>query len=308
MLRAGTMPGVQTSGALLILLSAAAFGAMPVFGTLAYADGATVGTLLSARFLLAALVSWALLLATRAGVADLRALDRRDAALALALGACGYAGQAGGYFSALARIDASLLSLLVFTYPAIVAVAAVCLGRERLDGRRALALAFGSGGLVLVLAGAGTGALDPVGTALGIATALLYSAYVLGSERVAGRLAPRVLAALVCTGAGAMLTVAAALLGELRPGAVGIAGWGWLACLAVVSTVLAVALFLGGLRRVGPTTAAILSTVEPLVTVVLAFLVFGEVLGPLQVLGGALMLGGVLVLRARVTRPARAVA
>jgi drug/metabolite transporter (DMT)-like permease len=49
---------------------------------------------------------------------------------------------------------------------------------------------------------------------------------------------------------------------------------------------------------VGPTTASILATVEPLVTVLLAFLVFGERLGPVQILGGSLVLAAVLVLHA----------
>ena len=58
----------------------------------------------------------------------------------------------------------------------------------------------------------------------------------------------------------------------------------------------AVSLFFAGLKRVGPTTASILSTVEPVVTVGLAFVVFGELLGALQLLGGALVVGAVLVL------------
>ena len=79
---------------------------------------------------------------------------------------------------------------------------------------------------------------------------------------------------------------------------------GWLACIAVVSTVAAISLFFAGLRRVGPTTASILSTVEPLVTVLLAFLVFGETLTGVQLLGGALVLGAVLALRAvKTTQP-----
>jgi drug/metabolite transporter (DMT)-like permease len=49
---------------------------------------------------------------------------------------------------------------------------------------------------------------------------------------------------------------------------------------------------------VGPTVASILSTVEPVVTVGLAFLAFGEVLSPGQLLGGALVLGSVLLLYA----------
>jgi drug/metabolite transporter (DMT)-like permease len=289
-----------------ILLSAVAFGAMSVFGKLAYDEGATVGTLLSARFVIAAAVTWAIVLARDPSAA--RGIGRRDAGLALGLGALGYAAQAGGYFAALERIDASLLSLLLYMYPALVAVAAVALGRERLDGRRVLALAFASGGLTLVLAGAGTGALDPLGVVLGVGAALVYTVYILTSERVAGRLDPQLLSALVCTGAGATLTASAAALGELRPGDVSAAGWGWLAGLAVVSTVVAVALFFAGLRRVGPTTAAIASTAEPLVTVVLAMIVFGEVLSPVQAAGGALVLGAVLVLNVRVTRVAHATA
>jgi drug/metabolite transporter (DMT)-like permease len=291
------------SGTLLCLASAAGFGAMAVFGKLAYDDGATVGTLLAIRFLLAAALFWALV-AFGGAAQELRALGGRDVAVGLALGACGYAIQAGCYFAALERIDASLLSLLVYTFPAMVAVAAFVLGRERIDRRRVVALVVASGGLALVVAGAGAGALDPLGAALGLGAAVVYSTYILVSEGVVGRVTPRVLSALVCTGAAVSLTAGSALLGELRPGELTAAGWGWLACLALVSTVAAVSLFFAGLQRVGPTTASIISTAEPVVTVLLAFLVFGELLGPVQLLGGALVLGAVLMLASRRPRPA----
>ena len=108
----------------------------------------------------------------------------------LGLGAIAYSAQAGAYFAALARIDAGLLSLLVYTFPAIVAVAAAAVGRERAGRRTAAALALSSAGLALVVAGAGAGALDPLGTALGLTAAGVYAAYVLVSERVAQRLGP----------------------------------------------------------------------------------------------------------------------
>jgi drug/metabolite transporter (DMT)-like permease len=291
----------SSSGTLLCLASGASFGTMAIFGKLAYGDGATVGTLLSVRFALAAVLFWALLAAGGAA-REARSLRRRDLVAGLALGACGYSLQSGLFFAALQRIDASLLSLLIYTFPAIVAAAAVALGRERLDGRRLVALALALGGLVLVVAGAGTGALDPLGVGLGLAAALVYSAYILVSDGVAGRVSPRLLAALVCTGAAVTLSAGSAVLGDLRPGALTAAGWGWLACLAVVSTVASIGLFFAGLRRVGPTTASILATVEPLVTVVLAFLAFGETLGPAQLAGGSLVLTAVLVLNVRLRR------
>lgn len=295
---------MRYSGTLVCLGSGAAFGAMAIFGKLAYADGATVGTLLAVRFVLAAAVFWTLVLVGGAA-REIRALGCRDVGAALALGGCGYALQAGCYFAALERIDASLLSLLLYTFPAIVAVAAVALGRDQLDGRRLAALGLASGGLVLVVAGAGAGALDPLGVALGLGAAVVYSTYILVSDDLVGRMGPTVLSALVCTGAALPLTIGSALLGELRPGELTVAGWGWLACLALVSTVASISLFFAGLRRVGPTTASILATVEPVVTVVLAFLILGERLQVLQVAGGALVLVAVLVLSARPPRLGR---
>ena len=286
----------RSTGTLMCIGSAAGFGAMAVFGKLAYDEGTTVGTLLSARFALAAVLFWVLVFAAGAAATGLRRLPRRDLLIALGLGAFGYAAQAGCFFAALDRIDASLLSLMLYTYPSMVAVAAILLRRERANARRFTALALASGGLVLVLANAKAGTLDPVGAALALAAAMVYTTYILTSQGIAGRISPTVLSALVCTGATVTLTAGTAAIGDLEPGTVTATGWGWLLSLAVVSTVVAVSLFFAGLKRVGPTSAAILSTAEPVVTVILAFLVFGELLGPLQLLGGALVIVAVLVL------------
>ncbi len=133
---------------------------MAIFGKLAYGEGANVGMLLAVRFVLAAALFWALLAATGA-LRGLRALQRRDVLTGLALGGFGYAFQAGCYFAALERIDASLLSLVLYTFPAMVAAAAIALGRERAGARRLLALGMALGGLALVVAGAGAELMAP---------------------------------------------------------------------------------------------------------------------------------------------------
>jgi drug/metabolite transporter (DMT)-like permease len=287
---------VHVAGALFCLASAAGFGAMGIFGKVAFDEGATVGTLLATRFVLAALLLW-LFLAWSGGLARVRAMRARDVAVALALGAVGYAAQAGGYFIALERLDASLLGLLLYTFPVMVAVAAVLLGREAPSRRTAVALLVASAGLFLVLAGAGAGALDPTGTVIALVTAGIYTAYILTSEGASKRLGPLELSTLVCTGAAVTLTLGALAAGDLDPGAVSTAGFASLAAIAVLSTAAAVGLFFAGLRRVGPTAASILSTFEPVVTVVLAYLAFGETLGPAQLAGGALVLAAVLTVR-----------
>lgn len=289
---------MRTLGIVSCVASAAFFGAMGIFGKLAYEQGASVGTLLSVRFAAAAAVFW-MVLAASGRLASLRRLPRRDVLLALALGAVGYAAQAGAYFASLARLDASLLSLLLYTFPVMVALAAAALGRERLTGRVVFALGLASLGGVLVLGGAPSGALDPLGTALGLTAAVVYSAYILTSAPVSSRMDPLVLATLVATGAAFTLTVAGVLDGDLSPGAVSLGGYGWLAAIALVSTVGAITLFFAGLARVGPTTASIVSTFEPVTAIALAAMVFGESLSAVQLGGAALVLGAVFVLAAR---------
>jgi drug/metabolite transporter (DMT)-like permease len=284
-------------GVTFCVASAAAFGTMGVVGKLAYAEGASVGTLLATRFVLAAGLFW-LVLVCAGRIGELRALARRDVVLATGLGALAYGAQAGCAFAALERLDASLFSLLLYTYPVFVTVAAIALGREPASRRTAAALALASTGLVLVLAAAVAGSLDTLGMVLAIGAAGIYSAYILTSQGVAARVEPLVLSTLLCTGAATTLTLAAFAGGDLHVRSVSPAGFAWLGGLALVSTVGAIALFFAGLRRVGPTAASILSTLEPVVTVALAFVVFGESLGPVQLAGGALVLLAVLAVPA----------
>jgi uncharacterized membrane protein len=81
-------------------------------------------------------------------------------------------------------------------------------------------------------------------------------------------------------------------------------GWLWLGLASLVSTVLAVVLFFSGMSRVGPSTAAILSTLEPPVTVALVFVTFGEALGAVQLLGALAILGAAVIVNLPATRAA----
>jgi drug/metabolite transporter (DMT)-like permease len=279
----------------MIAASAVAFGALAVFGKLAFDAGVGVITLLFVRFAVAAAVLWIATLRTRGAFSG---TGRRTVLAALALGAVGYAMQAGLFFAALTRMDASLLSMVLYTYPAMVTLAAITLGRETANRRRVGALLVSSGGVALVLVGAGAEGFDWLGAAMGLGAALTYSAYILVSDHVTVGVPALPLSALVTTGAAVTFGLAGAATGTLEAGFAG-EGWLWLAAMALVSTVTPVLLFFAGLRRVGPSMAAILSTLEPPTTVVLAFAAFGESPTVVQLTGGALVLAAVLVLQHR---------
>src|SRR3954471_1669081 len=280
----------EREGLLLCLVSAAGFGAMAIFAKQAYATGLDVTTLLALRFPIAAAMLWALIALRRRPLGSPRGL------LAGGLLGLWYAAQAALFFSALERIDAGLASLLLYAYPALVTLGAFALGRERPDRRRAGALLLASAGVVLVLAGGGTGALDAAGAALALGAAGAYTVYILASDRMAATTPPVPFAASVVTGAAFAFAVAALVRGGVHVSGEGLM---WTAILASVSTVMPIVLFMAGLARVGPSTASIASTIEPPFTVALAWIVFGETLGALQLAGGALVLSAVVLLQLR---------
>ncbi len=299
----------RTAGVVLCLVSACGFGLMAIFAKQAYAAGLGVTALLTARFVMAAGVFWAIVgmrarLRRRARGATAvpghtERPGRRVVLCALGLGAVGYAAQAGLFFSALRHIDASLTSLLLYSYPALVFCGAVALGRERVTPRKALALALASAGAGLVLLGGAGHGLQATGVALALGAGATYAIYVLVADSLVGRLDAFLLGALVTTGAAATLLLAGAVSGSLTFTS---GGWAWSVAIALASTVLPVAAFMLGMARVGAATASIVSTAEPVVTVALAVALFGDALGPLQVLGGLLVLVAVVALQARGAR------
>ncbi|HVW35577.1 MAG TPA: DMT family transporter, partial [Acidimicrobiia bacterium] len=141
--------------------------------------------------------------------------------------------------------------------------------------------------------------VDPVGLALGLGAAALYGAYVLAGERVVAAVHPVLLAALVATGATVSFTAAGLVHGGLPlPRSAG--GWTEVAVIAALSTVVPMAALFFGIERVGAPTASIVSTVEPVVTVVAAGLFLGESLSPVEASGAA---GVLLAVRLLARRP-----
>ena len=289
--KAVARPDQRLVGVALVATSAACFGALAVLAKLAYADGAEPVAVLLGRFVVAGVAMLVVLRARR------QRLPRGRLLVALALlGGVVYFGQSLTFFSAASLAPAGLLSLLLYVYPAIVTVASVVLLGEPLSRVKVVALVLALAGTVLTLGE--TGAARPLGIALGLLSAVAYATYILVSSRVAPRAGPIPAATVVINAAACSYVVLALVTRPQLPSTTG----SWLAVLglALVCTVVAFVTFLAGLERVGPADASTLSTLEPAVTIVLAALLLGEAVRPVQLAGGALILAGVVLLsRAR---------
>jgi drug/metabolite transporter (DMT)-like permease len=197
----------------------------------------------------------------------------------------------------------ALTMICFYTYPGLVALGAVRFFGDQLDRTRLGALALGSVGLVLVLAPSlvaqGVTA-DPLGVAMACAASVIQAACVLGVARGFGPV-PMVFTGTVLLAFGGVCYVAIAFLtgqlGALVPASPGPSVGLYLALGIVIGAALPTLANLGGIRRVGPSQAAILMMLEVVVGTTMAILFLGERPSILQVVGGVAVLAAGVVLQ-----------
>jgi drug/metabolite transporter (DMT)-like permease len=283
-------PGVGRATAL-VAFSACCFGSIAILVTVATRAGARLSEVLAWRFLIAAV----LLAIVAGGPSVVRREARRGLPLAVLAGG-GQAAIGGLSLGALRYIPAATMIFLFYTYPAWVTVIAAMRGKEPLTGRRLLALALSLAGIAVMVGLPGTGASSAAtpGVLLALAGALLYALYIPMINHLGRELPPALTAAYATSGAGLILTVAAAISGGFahQPATV----WLTIVVLAVLCTVIAFICFLRGLAALGPVRTAIVSTVEPFWGALLGSLVLGQPLAARTLTGGVLVAAAVVIL------------
>ena len=204
------------------------------------------------------------------------------------MGAIGYVGQAYCYFTALKYASAGLVALLLYLYPLFVTLLSALVLKERITALKWVALGLAVVGAALT-AGPESGQL--LGMSLAVGAALVYSGYIIVGAGVMKEVSSLQSSLVIFASAGITFWVLALFSGA--PLAIPASSWGIIAGIVLIATLIPVATFLAGLKRVGP--SAMLSTLEPVVTVLLAAGMFGELLKPVTLLGGVMILSAVLL-------------
>ncbi|MFQ5878036.1 MAG: DMT family transporter [Acidobacteriota bacterium] len=290
-------------GFALVINSALCYSTLGVFAKIAFASQMRLGPLLATRFTLAAACLWAMVLLSPGGRAAIPRLDRRHALALLVCGIFGYAGQAAIFFSALRWISASLTVVLLYTCPAFLALIVWGTTGRRPGGARLAAIALAMGGTYLSAAPR-LGGEGAAGAALAVLAGLWYACFLLLLYRLTPGVPGLVSGALVITGAAIAFDAAVLATGDYAPPA-DAPQWMAILGLVVVSTLMSFVLFINGLKRVGPQVASILSTFEPLGTLLIAAIVLGERLTATQSAGAALVIGAAFVLATTAAGAAR---
>jgi len=282
----------------MVLGSATAFGTLGIFAKLGYASGLGTEQTLAFRFVLAAIAM--LTLAVVLGQNPLRLPRARLIAL-LGIGAFVYTAQSLTFFIALRSLPASLVVLIAYIYPSLVVLAGWLFLRRSVSSWHLVALVASFAGVAMLVGGARFHLSWAL--VLAIASPTIYTVYILVGERVMTSVPAIAASAVIMSGAAMAFCLLAALNHELAlPRNAG--GWAVGVGIALVPTMIAISLFLAGLPRVGASRAALLSTWEPVVTVLLAVVILGDRLSAGQVIGGMLVIVAVTVVQvAHLWRP-----
>ena len=273
-------------GIILIAISAASFGTLAIFGRYAYNDGMNIYTVLFLRFGVSASFMTVILLLRKEHFPHGKILVQL-----VGMGALGYVGQSFMYMTAINYASAGLVALLLYLYPFFVAILAAIFLHEKITRIKVIALILALFGTALTV-GPVSGML--IGALMAIAAALIYSIYIIVGTNVMKHVSPVQSSTVIFASAGAVYGILTLVNGAHFPAS----NSGWLAMLGIIiiSTIIPVVTFLAGLERIGPTNAAMLSTLEPIVTVLLAAWLFGDKLLPIVMLGGGLILVAVILL------------
>lgn len=281
-------------GVLLALLSATSFSTLGIFAKLIYAEGFSTSQALAWRFTGAAAFLWAWIL-----VSERRPPPLKPNLPVLVLGLLGFAPQAGLYFVTLRFLDAGITSLLLYLYPSFVVLLSAAFLRKKPTPVQLAALALSLTGCVTTFFRVGR--YPAAGVAFGVLVALTYAAYLVVGERVLAGRKPVHSTAFIMTAAATAYWSITLIGGTVRaPGE--FTSYAGLAGISIVATVIPIVTLFGAMQRIGASNTSLVSTVEPLMAVVLSALILGERFGFQQIAGGILIVAAVVLIQAAARR------
>lgn len=292
----GTPAPRPTVGIGLILASSFAFAIGPVGAGLALQGGGGALAVATLRGVVAAALMALLIPLLRQGFG----LDRRAWPWAVACGVLqGVA--VGALIGAIALVPVGVAVLVFFTHPLLLAAVAHLRGTERLGLRQFLLIGAAMLGLALVLAPEFRG-LAPAGVALAALSSVAIAAMILCIGR-AQRHATSTQINLHATAIGTLGTGLLATL--LSAWALPAGAAGWLGILAAgLGVGFGLLAFFAALRHLGPVRASVLSSLEPLISIVLASALLGQALRAEQWAGALLVVAALALFEAAGRRPA----
>jgi drug/metabolite transporter (DMT)-like permease len=276
------------------------FSAKAVLIKLAYQDSSSLDALsLMMLRMVISLPFFAAVAFWSARQSNVQRLNGRDWLLIIVLGLMGYYFASLLDFEGLRYISAGLERLILFLYPTFVVLLTAATQKRPINRRQASALLLSYAGMVLVFIESLNLTPPPhlwLGSLLVLGSAITFAFFLLGSgvmiQRIGSARFTAYSMSVACLATCIHFLVQHGSTAPEQPRSVYLLAL----IMAIFSTVLPAFLMNAGIRRIGSSTAAILSSIGPVGTLALAFVFLNEQLTLSQGLGTVLVLIGVSVI------------
>jgi drug/metabolite transporter (DMT)-like permease len=303
------MSRVNRSGVIFAVASAACFG---FSGSAAKALIGAGFTPLQAVWI--RLTGAAIALVVITAVINPRALrvPRTRIRFVLAYSLVGCAGVQAFYYGTVARLPVGMAALLEYLSPVLVLAWVRLVRQVRLPSQALTGAVLAVAGLACVVQVWHAASIDAPGLLFGTATAACAAVYFVLSQDAGDGINPLAPLTWGLAGAALVLTPLAhpwhlpwhVLAGDLAVGAHTMPAWFVVGWLILIGTIVAYATSIAALRRLTAAVGATMASLEVITSVVIAWALLGETLGPAQLIGGGLVLVGALLAQRAVIQPA----
>ena len=288
----------RTGAVLLAVGGVILFSAKAVFVKLAYRYEVDTVTLLLIRMMIALPVYLAIVLVSMRKWRKKYSFKPFYLPVIVLLGMGGYYFASYLDFTGLKYVSASLERLLLFVYPTIVVILTAIVNRRAVPEKQAIAILITYFGIFLVFfqnifIGDRTNVI--IGGMLIMSCALVYACYMVGFEKLMAKTGAMpltcytlIIASLAVLGHYSVSDQSA--LGTIRPEVLWIGG-----AMAVVSTILPAFMIAEAINRLGASHVAIIGSIGPISTILLAAIFLGERITAFQGLGAIVVISGVML-------------
>lgn len=281
----------KLNGIIYAILSAIGFGIMPIFAKVAYQNGSNTTTVLVCRFLISAIILLGYFLITKKNFR----ISKKQLIILSLIGAVGYTLTCINLFSSYNYISVGLATTLHFVYPAAVVVISYFIYREKVGLKKGIALGVSMIGVYLLVSG-DIGNISYKGAFLAIFSGIIYSGCLVGMNNEEVRKLDNTVSAFYFSfSSGIIFLIMGLIKGDLMIKFSGKVIFSMLG-ISVISTIIAMILLIKAIEIIGASTASILGTFEPIVSMILGIVIFRETLTLMGIIGSILILGSVLII------------
>ncbi len=290
----------QLLAALLVFLGAILFSTKAVMVKLAYRYEVDSISLLTLRMVFSLPIFLLIAQYDRRKQQESRdPLTRREIFFTLGLGVMGYYLASLFDFMGLNHISAGMERLILFLYPTIVVLLSAIFFKEKIGKNKGIALLLTYAGVAFAFAQNVQQSEDDnlwLGAGLILVSAFTYAIYLLGSGLFLPKLGTLRFTSLAMMGSCAAIIIHHGVVLKWQLFHFPAPVYYLSILMAIFATVVPSFLISEGIRLIGASNAAVIGSVGPISTIILAYIFLGESFGDWQWLGTFLVIGGVLII------------